>query len=59
MSLKKGANVRAFAERIHKDFLKNFRFARITRNGRLIQAGLNYALQDGDLVELHGVLSVG
>jgi len=53
MSLKKNATVKDFAGRIHKDFLKNFRFARITRNGRMIQAGLNYGLNDGDLVELH------
>jgi len=37
----------------HKDFIKNFRFARIHRRGRIIQAGLNYVLEDGDAVELH------
>ena len=53
MSLRRSATIKDFAGRIHKDFVKNFRFARITRNGRVIQAGLNYALQDGDLVDLH------
>ncbi len=53
MALKKGSTVRSFAERIHKDFIKNFRFGRVFRASRVIQAGLDYVLQDGDVVELH------
>ena len=53
MALKNGANVRDFASHIHKDFIKNFRFARISRNGRIIQAGLNYVLKGGDVVDLY------
>ena len=53
MALRAGSTVRDFAARIHKDFVKNFRFARIYRNGRIVQAGLNYVLEDGDAVELH------
>ncbi len=53
MALPLGSNVEDFASKIHKDFIQNFRFARITRNGRMIQAGLNYVLQDGDIVELY------
>lgn len=53
MSLQPNSTVKDFAERIHKDFVTNFRFARITRNGRIMQAGLNYRLQDGDVIELH------
>jgi len=57
MALPAGANVRAFAERIHKDFIKHFRFAFLWRtiNGkkRKMQIGLDYVLQDGDVVELH------
>lgn len=53
MALKQGATIRNFAERIHKDFIKNFRFARICRNGRMAQAGLNYVVEDGDIIELH------
>lgn len=53
MALSKGSSVRDFAARIHKDFIKNFRFARVTRHGRVIQAGLGYVLQDNDMVELH------
>ncbi|MBS3051277.1 MAG: 50S ribosome-binding GTPase [Candidatus Aenigmarchaeota archaeon] len=53
MALDLGSTVKDFAERIHKDFIANFRFARIARRGRMIQAGLSYKLQDGDAVELH------
>ncbi len=53
MALKKNSTIRDFASRIHKDFIRNFRFARIYRMGRVIQAGLGYVLDDGDVVELH------
>lgn len=53
MALRTGATIKDFANRIHKDFIANFRFARISRAGRIIQAGLNYQLKDGDVVELH------
>lgn len=43
------------AERIHKDFMKNFKFARIfdsTRySGKIV--GLDYELKDRDVVEIH------
>lgn len=53
MALAKGSTVREFAQRIHKDFIKNFRFARIWRKNRQTQAGLDYKLEDGDVVELY------
>ena len=53
MALKVKATVKQFAEQVHKDFIKNFRFARIMRGNRLIQAGLNYELEDGDLIEIY------
>ena len=53
MALKTGSTVRDFAERVHKDFIKNFRFARIVRGDKLIQAGLKYKLVDVDVVEIH------
>lgn len=57
MALPAGATVRAFAERIHKDFIKHFRFAFLWRmvcgQKRKMQVGLDYVLQDGDVVELH------
>lgn len=53
MALPAGASVKEFAQHIHKDFVRNFRFARIYRNGRQIQAGLDYKLKDGDIVEIY------
>jgi ribosome-interacting GTPase 1 len=53
MALPKGATVKDFAQRIHKDFIKNFHFARIIRKGRVIQAGLDYKLEDSDIVKLY------
>ena len=53
MALKTGSSVRDFAQRIHKDFIRNFRFARVFRRSREIKAGLNYILQDRDVVEIY------
>jgi uncharacterized protein len=57
MALRKGATLMQFAEKVHKDFVKDFRFARVERlekgKKRIIQAGLNYRLTDGDIVEIH------
>jgi len=57
MALSAGSPVRKFAEQIHKDFIKHFHFAFLWRmiNGkkRKMQIGLDYTLQDGDIVELH------
>lgn len=57
MALKKNSTVADFAARIHKDFVKNFRFARIKRRHndrtREIKAGLDYKLEDRDVVEIH------
>jgi len=53
MALHAGSTVKHFAQRIHKDFVRNFRFARISRGNRIIQAGLDYKLQDNDIVDIH------
>ncbi|MBI2971664.1 MAG: TGS domain-containing protein [Candidatus Aenigmarchaeota archaeon] len=53
MALRKGSTVRDFALRIHKDFVANFRFARLWRHTAIKQVGLNYTLEHGDIVELH------
>jgi ribosome-interacting GTPase 1 len=53
MALALGSNVRDFAMRIHKDFVENFRFARIWRSDRVMQAGLRYELKNGDIVDIH------
>ena len=52
MALPIGSTVRDFAERIHKDFIKNFRYAMVERGKKLIRAGMDYELKDGDVVEI-------
>jgi ribosome-interacting GTPase 1 len=56
LALKKGAMVKDVASIVHKDFLKHFRFARIYGNNAKFEGqmvGLDYVLQDDDVVELH------
>ncbi len=53
MALPDGSTIRDFAERIHKDFIRNFRFARLIRNKRIMSAGLSYKLKENDIVEIH------
>ena len=53
--LKKGSNLEEFAVKVHKDFLQNFKTARIwgkdVFDGQLV--GRDHVLFDGDVVELH------
>jgi ribosome-interacting GTPase 1 len=53
--LKKGSNLKEFAAKVHKDFLQNFKSARIwgkdVFDGQLV--GRDHILFDGDVVELH------
>ncbi|HDD05010.1 MAG TPA: TGS domain-containing protein [Candidatus Aenigmarchaeota archaeon] len=53
MALRKGATVREAGEKIHKDFVENFKFARLWREGKVKKVGLNYVLEDGDVIEFH------
>jgi len=53
MALPKGATIKRFADRIHKDFIKDFRFARLWRDDRILQVGLDYKLREGDIVKLY------
>lgn len=62
MALPIGSTVKDFASKIHKDFIKDFKFAKLIRKStdakgverfRVMQVGLNYKLQDGDVLELH------
>lgn len=48
-----GSRVIDLAYRIHKDFARNFKFARVWRNGSSIKVGKDFRLQDFDVVELH------
>lgn len=51
--LKKDSLIQNLARKIHKDFIKNFKFARIWRNKNLKKVGLKYILKDRDIVEIH------
>ncbi|ASJ10213.1 GTP-binding protein [Thermococcus sp. P6] len=54
--LKKGSTVMDLAERIHKDFARNFKYARVW--GKSVKfpgqrVGADHVLEDGDVVEIH------
>ncbi|MBS3163603.1 TGS domain-containing protein [Candidatus Woesearchaeota archaeon] len=57
VALPKSSNIEDLANKIHKDFFKKFKFARIWgksarfTNGQ--QVGLKHVLQDGDVIEFH------
>jgi ribosome-interacting GTPase 1 len=52
----KGSIMKDLAERVHKDFIRKFRFARVWGKTAKFQGqavGLNYVLQDDDVIEFH------
>ncbi len=55
--LKQGATVSDAVTRIHKDFLKYFRFARVWGSTKYAgeKVGLEHRLKDGDVLEVHTV----
>jgi len=56
VALKKGSTIQDLAGKVHKDFLKNFKFARVFGKSvkfRGQQVGLNHVLIDEDVVEIH------
>ena len=56
VALKKGSTITALAERIHKDFAKKFRYAKVWGASAKFPGqtvGLEHVLQDEDQVELH------
>jgi len=56
VALKKGSTIEDLAEHVHKDFIRNFKFARIWGKSAKFQGqniSLNHVLQDEDTVELH------
>ncbi|MCM8806542.1 MAG: 50S ribosome-binding GTPase [Candidatus Omnitrophica bacterium] len=54
-TLRKNTTVIELAEIIHKEFVKNFKYARLWRDGsdKPIIAGRDYILQDKDIIEIH------
>ncbi|MEK6936930.1 MAG: TGS domain-containing protein [Nanoarchaeota archaeon] len=56
IALKKDSTVKKLAEILHKDFINKFKFARIWGKGAKfggMQVGLNYKLNDENVVEFH------
>jgi small GTP-binding protein len=55
ITLRRGSTVRHVARIVHKDFLKNFKFARIFNDSKFSgsSVGLDYRLNDLDVVEIH------
>ena len=57
MIIKSGSTLHELAEKVHKDFVKNFRFARVWGNSvkfagqKLLK--LDHTLEDEDIVEIH------
>ncbi|HLD15946.1 MAG TPA: GTPase [Candidatus Nanoarchaeia archaeon] len=56
VALKKGSTVEVLANKVHKDFIKKFKFARIYGksakfDGQVV--GLNHKLADDDVLEVH------
>lgn len=53
--VEKGVTVIEIAKLIHKDFAKNFKYARIWRRGLQdkVKVGASFTLQDGDIIEIH------
>jgi hypothetical protein len=54
--LPSGATVRDAAEKIHSEFLKNFKYAVVERpesKVKRMRVGLNFKLQDGDVLYIH------
>ncbi len=51
--VKKNSVVRDFAKKIHKDFINDFKFAKIWRKKTMKKVGLKYILKDQDIVEVH------
>ena len=55
MILKKGSTIKDAAKKLHKDFLKYFKFARVWGSSKYPgeKVGLNYELKDNDILEVH------
>lgn len=55
VAMRPGSNVKELTERIHKDFLKSFKFARVFNDTKFSgqKVGLDYVLHDMDVVEIH------
>ncbi len=56
VALKCGSTIEDVGKEIHKDFVKRFKFAKVYRKHAKVKerrVGLNFVLEDGDIVEFH------
>jgi len=55
LALPKNSTIKEVAKHLHKDFLKNFKFARVFNSSKFSgqKVGLEYKLNDLDVVEIH------
>ncbi len=56
VALKKGSTIEKVGKTIHKDFIKKFKYAKVFRKKAKVKerkVGLNFVLEDGDIVEFH------
>jgi len=56
IALRKGSNVKSLANKVHRDFIKNFDYARVWGKGAKFdgqRVGLRHILKEKDVVELH------
>jgi hypothetical protein len=56
IALRKGSNVKSLANKVHRDFIKKFDYARVWGKGAKFdgqRVGLNHILKEKDIVELH------
>jgi len=55
VSMRPGSTVKDLTGKIHKDFVKNFRFARVFNETKFSgqKVGMDYVLRDLDVVEIH------
>ena len=56
MALPKGSTLKDIAQKVHKDFIKKFKFARLWGNSVRFQGAqvvLGHVLHDEDVVEFH------
>ena len=61
-ALKKGANVNELAKNIHKELASNFMFAMVWAKRLPFspkKVGMNFVLEDGDIIEIHARVYLG
>ena len=52
IAMKKGSTIKDLGNEIHKDFIRRFKYAKVT-NKIVKRVGLNYKLKERDIVEFH------